>query len=183
MKKNESRVSKLSQKLIKKSMSKLDDKINQTKHDEEKIKQIDLKMVDMCETMEGMVHIFKENTVQMRSQLEQKIESVSQDLEIFETQINRTNSEMANQLQNLQTSNLKIIEGLKNFHSQQIQTFNTLSECEEVDELEDEDEESEQEQENIGNFSLLFFEICWINIGVVARNIFLYILVMCVWIL
>ena len=147
MKKNEAKINKLSQKLIKKVMNKIDSKVTQTNHDEEKIKQIDMKMVDMCETMEGMVWIFKENTVQIRAQLEQKIESVSQDLEIFETQINRTNSEMAAQLQNLQSSNLKIIDGLKNFHSQQIQKFNSLSEWEEVDELEN--EESEDEQENI----------------------------------
>lgn len=148
MKKYEAKTTKISQKLIKKAIGKIEDKLKDKQSDDEKIQQIDMKMVDMWETMEGMVHIFKDNTLQIRTQLEQKIESVNQDLEIFETQVNRTNNEMANQLQNLQASNLKIIEGLKNFHSQQIQKFNSLSECEEVDEQDD--EESEEENENIG---------------------------------
>ena len=148
MKKYESKITKISQKLVKKALGKIEDMLNQKQHEDEKIKQIDMKMVDMWETMEGMVHIFKDNTLQIKTQLEQKIESVTQDLEIFETQINRTNNEMATQLQSLQASNLKIIEGLKNFHSQQIQKFNSLSEWEEVDEQDD--KESEEENENIG---------------------------------
>ena len=149
-KKFDSKVTKLDQKLLKKVITKVNEKLELFANNDDKIKQIDLKMVDICETMEGMVQIIKDNGAQVRAQLEQRIESVTQDIEIFETQINRSNSEMTTQIQNLQTHNQRIVDALKNFHAQQIHKFNTLSECEEEDETEENDEsEAEQDQENM----------------------------------
>jgi len=152
LKRVESKVGRIDHKRVKKTLNKLAERLDGINVHEDKIKQIDVKMVDICETMEGMVSIIKDNGAQVKAQLEDRIESVIQDMEIFETQINRSNGEMSNHIASLQSHNEKIVDALKNFHAQQVQKFNTLSEWDEEDETEEiDDSESDidQNQENM----------------------------------
>jgi hypothetical protein len=109
---------------------------------------MEVKMVDICETMEGIVKIIKENAHQIRQDFDQRLEGVIQDIEIFETQINRSNSEMASQIKKIEEYNVKIVQALRNFHAQQIEKFGGLSECdEETEEVEEDDTDNQENME------------------------------------
>lgn len=145
--KTDHRLAKLDHKIQKKIMSRINDKLSVAGTNESKIREIDTKMVDFIETMEGMVQMVKENKTQIITQIGQKIESVQQDMEIFETQMNRSQIEMSNQIKDLHTKFQKLDSGVKNFIAEQIKKFDTVSECD--DESSSESQEKEENQENM----------------------------------
>ena len=106
-------------------------------------------MVDMCDTLEGMVNIIKDNGNQIKQQLEDKINSVTEDLEIFETKINRSNSDIVVKIQSLADNNQRMIEAIKTLHAQQVYKLNGLIEEADEDVEEEGDIDSDTDQENL----------------------------------
>jgi hypothetical protein len=111
--------------------------------------------------MEGMVQIIKDNGNRIQSQMEEKVESITQDLEIFQTDVNRTHSEMSLQMQNLYTQIQEVVnnEGerdilrfnqfvraLKNIQNQQINEFHNMNVND--DEIIEETENSQLESDS-----------------------------------
>jgi len=62
-------------------MSKINPIIDLPNHQEERIKQIDIKMVDICDTLEGMVHIIKDNGDKIKDEFSQKLENYQTQIE------------------------------------------------------------------------------------------------------
>lgn len=125
-------------------MSKLSEFSSAFESNNEKINQLDLKMIDICDTMEGMVKIIRDNGAQIKHQLELKIENVTQDCEIFETKINRAYSEIASKIQGLAESNTLLIQ-------QVFKLNDMIEEDDQENDSEDDEQEadSETDQENI----------------------------------
>jgi hypothetical protein len=151
--KTDSKVAKLDHKIMKKIMSKINDKLTVARVHENKIREIDTKMIDFIDTMEGMVQMVRENKSQITLQISQKIESVQQDMEIFETQMNRGQIEMSNQIKGLHVKFQKLDSGVKNFIAEQINKFDTVSECDDESSSENQDlsvnQDLEVNQENM----------------------------------
>ena len=132
-----------------KVVAKINDRCTEFDTFENKIKQMDIKMVDMCDTLEGMVNIIKDNGNQIKQQLEDKINSVTEDLEIFETKINRSNSDIVVKIQSLADNNQRMIEAIKTLHAQQVYKLNGLIEEADEDVEEEGDVDSDTDQENL----------------------------------
>jgi hypothetical protein len=151
--KTDSKVAKLDHKIMKKIMSKINDKLTVASVHENKIREIDTKMIDFIDTMEGMVQMVRENNSQITLQISHKIESVQQDMEIFETQMNRGQIEMSNQIKDLHVKFQKLDSGVKNFIAEQINKFDTVSECDDESSSENQDfsvnQDLEVNQENM----------------------------------
>ncbi|CAI2366655.1 unnamed protein product [Moneuplotes crassus] len=136
--------SQLETKIYKKIIPKLTEKLAAYEPFKKKIPEIDTKMVDICDTMEGIVHTIKETSEKIKAEFDQKIQSVQKDCEIFSTK----NSEIFSKIHELECENAKVLSQLKKFYMYQYDKFNTTQK-DEGSQSDEEESESQEEQENI----------------------------------
>ena len=102
-----------------------------------------------------MVQIIKENSDKLKDQFDQRIDTIQSEFEV----LTKSNSEIYSKIMDLEAYNTKVGNALQNFYMEQINRFNTLSECDEENESEENNEEISEcnpRQENIApnsNFS------------------------------
>ena len=108
--------------------------------------------------MEGMVQIIKENSDRLKDQFDQRIDTIQSEFEV----LTKSNSEIYSKIMDLEAYNTKVGNALQNFYMEQINRFNTLSECDEDNESEENNEEISEcnpRQENIAPNSNLTKEL------------------------